>query len=110
MNETSSISVYLTSLQNRIFKLLPMKEGFDQGTDNHIFDYVDNILSSCKGAMVIFPQLSRDNMFIEIQNNLSFLKTESIAFPKWRATVLRTTRFVHTLSDKYQKGNEPSEK
>ena len=109
MSETSSISVYLTSLQNRVFKLLPMKEGFDQGTDNHIFDYVDNILSSCKGAMVIFPQLSRDNMFIEIQNNLSFLQTKDVPFSKWRATVLRTTRFVHTLSDKYQQGQEPIE-
>ena len=97
MDNTNSVSVYLNTLQNRIFKLLPMRENFDKGFDNHIPEYIDNLLSSCKGAAVTFPQLACNGMFIEIQNNLSFLQADDVPFKKWRATVLRTTRFVHAL-------------
>ena len=98
-----TIVTYLTNLQNKVFKLLPMREAYDRGEDNHLYEYLDNLQSSCKGAFVCYPALSENGKLVEVQNNIAFLKNcENISFKKWRATVLRSTRLIHSVLDEYK--------
>lgn len=93
-----TIVTYLTDFQNKVFKLLPMREAHDNGEDNHLYEYLDNLLSNCKGAFVCYPELSEKSMLIEVQNNIAFLTNDkNISFKKWRATVLRSTRLIHSV-------------
>lgn len=98
-----TIVTYLTGLQNKVFKLLPMREAYDCGTDNHLYDYLDNLQSNCKGAFICYPELSENGALVEVQNNIAFLTdNKDIAFKKWRTIVLRSTRLIHSVLDEYK--------
>lgn len=98
-----TIVTYLTSLQNKVFKLLPMREAYDSGEDNHLYDYLDNLQSNYKGVFLSFPELTKNEKLVEVQNNISFfIGSEDIEFKKWRATVLRSTRLIHSVLDEYK--------
>lgn len=88
---------YLTHLQSMIFKLLPMKEDFDNGADNHLFDYIENLEVNCKGATERFPELKESTIFCDVINDLFYLQTSDVSFGKWRNVVLRDTRKIHSL-------------
>ena len=98
-----TIVTYLTTLQGKMFKLLPMRESYDKGIDNHLYEYLSNLYDNCAGAFLCFPELSEKSMLIEVQNNIAFLKnTDDIKFSKWRSIVLRSTRLIHTVLDDYR--------
>ena len=98
-----TIVTYLTTLQNKVFKLLPMREAYDNGDDNHLYEYLDNLQSNFSGAFVCYPELSQNGMLVDVQNNIAFLKNgENICFKKWRATVLRSTRLIHSVITEYK--------
>ena len=101
----NTIVTYLTSLQSKVFKLLPMREAYDNGDDNHLYEYLDNLQSNCNGAFICYPELCETSMLVEVQNNLAFLRnSENVAFKKWRATVLRSTRLIHSALDRFREG------
>lgn len=89
---------YLTSLQGKIFKLLPMREANDQGVDNHLEDYLDNLCANYEGAFVCYPELANIREMAEVQSNIWSLKSNlNCDFSKWRSTVLRSTRLIQTV-------------
>jgi len=89
---------YLTALQGKIFKLLPMREASDQGVDNHLDEYIDNLCDNCKGAFDCHPELSSIREMAEVQSNIWALKANlQCDFAKWRSTVLRSTRLIQTV-------------
>lgn len=93
-----SKKVYLTGLQKKVFKLLPMREDLDNGIDNHLGDFLDSICTGCKGALNTYEDLSCDNNFLDIVNNLQFLSsTDDIPFAKWRKTILRSSRLISDI-------------
>jgi len=92
------VETYLRSLQGKIFKLLPMREAYDKGTDNHLLDYIDNLCSSFDGAFVCYPELSNIREMAEVQSNVFALRENlELDFNKWRSTVLRSTRHIQTI-------------
>lgn len=92
------VETYLTSLQGKIYKLLPMREAYDAGKDNHLFDYIDNLCANYEGAYVCYPELVKYREVAEVQSNLCFLRANTdIDFAKWRSTVLRSTRLIQTV-------------
>ena len=93
---------FLLDIQSKVFKLLPMREAYDLGFENHIYDFVDNVWSMCNGAIASYPQLSEESALIEVQSNLAFLRDSKPDFNKWRSTVLRSTRLIHALVEKYK--------
>lgn len=92
---------YLSSLQDKIFKLLPMRESFDFGEQNHVREYADHLAANCKGALNVYPELSDEPGYLDVVNNIIFMVTEWPDYEKWRSMVFRSTRIVHELHDKY---------
>lgn len=93
---------YLTSLQGKIFKLLPMREAKEQGVDNHLEEYIDNLCANFDGAFSCHPELSNIREVAEVQGNLWALKASVDGdFTKWRSTVLRSTRLIQTVLTRY---------
>lgn len=96
--------VYLTMLQNKVFKLLPMREAYDLGEDNHVYEFLENLLNNIPGAVMYYPALKSEGVIVEVQGNLVFLRDKGVPFNKWRSVVLRTTRLIHSLIDKLESG------
>ena len=94
MNE---LDFYLKHFRNKVFKLLPMREDYDNGHDNHLYDYITNLEIDCVGACERFPSLKNEPLFCDVQNDLFYIRTEEVDFPKWRNIVLRDTRKIHSL-------------
>lgn len=91
----SATITYLTNFQNKVFKLLPMREDYDNGADNHLDEYLDSLCLNYSGALVCYPLFSSTKELVEVQSNLSFLKnTSDIDFAKWRRTVLKSVRLI----------------
>lgn len=95
----SELDFYLKHLGNKVFKLLPMREDFENGQDNHLYDYISNLEIDCAGACERFPTLKTEPLFCDVQNDLCYIKTEEIDFQKWRNIILRDTRKVYSLMD-----------
>lgn len=99
-----TLETYLSSLQNKVFKLLPMRESYDAGENNHLDEYLVNLCANCEGAFACHPALTSIREIVEVRNNVEFLKNNiDLDFKKWRAIILRSTRLVHNVSARYTK-------
>lgn len=65
---------YLESLRGKVFKLLPMREARDEGADNHLFDYLDNLCSNCAGYCERHKAEEISSEFAEAYCNILYLK------------------------------------
>lgn len=89
---------YISHLRDKVFRLLPMREDYDKGEDNHIFEYLDYLISSIEVGLVRFPALSSNNDFIKACNSLVYLRNNNrISFKEWRSVILRTTRLINSV-------------
>jgi len=94
---------YLKKLLNKIFKLLPMREEYDAGADNFLFEYLEYLRHNYDGAFVLYPDFREDGYLVEVQSNIARLGSEdNIEFAQWRALVLRSMRLIHRAIKKYQ--------
>ena len=92
---------YLTILQGKIFKLLPMKESYENGIDNHFANYVENLYINSTGFMARYPELSTNKDFVETCNNIAFLKNNvDIDIKTWRSIILRSVRLIGSAIEK----------
>lgn len=96
-----ALITYLSSLQDRVFKILPMKEAFDAGEDNHLLDYIENLIDNCSGAFELYPELQKTKPFLEVRANLAYLKSANVEFKKWRSVILRSTRLIHEAMEAF---------
>lgn len=93
-----TLSTYLSGLRNKVFKLLPMREAYDTGENNHIYEYLENLCSNFSGAFDCYPELANSKEIVEVYSNLMFLKNnENIDFSKWRSIILRSTRLIQAV-------------
>jgi len=98
----TELYVYLSSLQNKIFKLLPMREAYDmRHEENHVYDYVRNLGMSCAGALSAYEKLKREASYLDVLNNLLIMGREDMEYDMWRSMVLRSTRKISDLCKKY---------
>ena len=90
--------IYISNLQSKIFKLLPMRESNDAGFENHIDEYIDNLCTQVKGAFSCYPDIAQIPEVIEVECNLHAMKDNlDMEYPKWRSTILRSTRLLQTV-------------
>lgn len=97
------VETYLSSLRDKVFKLLPMRENYDAGQDNHIDEYVKNLYVNFEGAFYCYPELVDFKEMADAQANISFLnKTDidEISFKRWRSIVLNTTNLIQKALQK----------
>lgn len=97
-----TLNTYLTSLRNKVFKLLPMREAYDKGNENHLEEYLENLCANCTGAFSCYPELADVREIVEVYNNIAFLKNNEVKFAKWRSIVLRSTRLIQSVVVKYE--------
>lgn len=96
-----SLKTYLSGLCNKVFKLLPMREAYDSGENNHLDKYLENLCCHFSGAFMSYPGLEKEIAIIEAYNNIAFLKNnKDVSFEKWRSLVLRSTRLIKTVEQK----------
>jgi hypothetical protein len=101
-----TLQTYLIGLQNKVFKLLPMRETYESGGDNHIEEYLANLCANCDGAFACYASLSSMGEVVEVRNNIEFLKNNiDLDFKRWRSIVLRSTRLVHNALVAYERGS-----
>lgn len=92
------VTYFLRSFRNDVFKLLPMKEAYDEGTENHIHEYLDSLITNAKGSMVAYPELLACKQYLYTINNLSYLyENKEVEFSKWRKIVLDSTQSINDL-------------
>ena len=98
-----TLNTYLSSLRNKVFKLLPMREAHDRGEDNHLDEYLENLCSNFSGAFNCYPELADVREIVEVYNNVVFLRhNREVEFTKWRSLILRSTRLIQTVAAKYE--------
>lgn len=97
-----TLNTYLTSLRNKVFKLLPMREAHDNGEENHLDEYLDNLCANYTGAFACYPELADVRETVEVYTNIAFLKNNEVEFAKWRSIVLRSARLIQSVAIKYE--------
>lgn len=100
----NTLANFLTYLQNKVFKLLPMREAYDNGENNYLCEYLDNLYINYFGTLHRYPELKDRKELIEVQNNIAYLKeNQTIDFRIWRSTVLRSTRLLNSVASDFAK-------
>lgn len=96
--------LYLTTLIDRVFKLLPMKEDYDSGIDNHLPEYLESLYDSMSGSFGSFPCFNENTNLIDVRNNISFLtKSINLSHNRWRSIILRSTRLINAAAAEYER-------
>lgn len=104
MNKTI---IYLDSLRNDVFKLLPMKEDCVNGADNHIQDYLNGLIVSSEGAIVTFGELGKSKSYIYVLNNLNYIANHlNMEFNDWRKIILGSTSSLTNLIKQLNGGED----
>lgn len=97
-----NISIFLLKLRNDVFKLLPMREKADGGSDNHIKDYIYSLIINSEGAVSTYKILENQKNYIYVINNLHYLQAHLDAdFSSWRKIILNCTRSLDDLKNYY---------
>lgn len=60
---------FLSSLVDKIYKVLPMYECNDSG----VYVYLERFIAELKGGMYTFPVLQTEKQYISIINNLNYI-------------------------------------
>ena len=97
------IITHLTRFRNRFFKLLPMREDWEAGANNHLPEYLENFYTNISGLFIRYPELNGYASLLEAYNNLAVLcnSVNEINFQKWRSIVLRSTKLIATVLEEY---------
>ena len=100
-----TLEICLTNLRDKVFKLLPLREAHDIGDDNHLSEYLTNLAVNYQGALIGHPSLLSIKEIVDVQNNIEFLKENTdLDFKKWRSIVLRSTRLLQSVAERFMKG------
>lgn len=104
MNKTI---IYLDSLRNDVFKLLPMKEDSAEGVENHLGEYLGALLVSSEGAISTFSELGKSKSYIFVLNNLNYISNHlNMQFKDWRKIILSSTSSLTNLIKKLNGGED----
>lgn len=96
-------SVCLRSIRGKIFKLLPMRESFDRGEDNHLEDYVENLSIAFSGAIINFQNLGLDKDVLDAFNIISGLRgIAQMPYKQVRSAILRSVRILTSAIDRIE--------
>lgn len=61
--------LFLSSLVGKLYKVLPLYE--DGGSE--VFLYLERLIAELNGAMYTFPELTEEENYISIVNNLNYI-------------------------------------
>ena len=96
---------YLYRLRDEVFKLLPLKEASLRGVNNHVEIYLETLSDATKGALGVYPELSKEKKFLYVVNSLRYILDEKPPLKKWRRVVLNSTRNLSDLLRVYSEGH-----
>lgn len=92
---------YINNIQNKIFKLLPMREAYDAGDDNHMPEFLENLYINFKSLIDNDQDAKEYPELFEAYLNIVYLSENcDINYKKWRSIILRSTRLVHCVIEK----------
>lgn len=95
-----SKKIYLDMLIGKVFKLLPMKEEYDSGSDNHLYDYLENLIANLQGSLWTYPSFSKNPSFLTVVNNVSSLASDrDMSFKRWKSLVLYSTNIISNMME-----------
>lgn len=94
---------YLHKLTGDVFKLLPMKEESLNGKDNHVADYLGNLIITAEGAVETYAVLKWDKEYLYVLNNLNYIAVHDVEFARWRTIILNSVKWLNTLEEHYCK-------
>ena len=100
-------TIFLNSFRNDVFKLLPMREATEDGKENHIADYIPNLIITAEGAVITFKELETMKPYIYVLNNLNYMsKHLSLDLNDWRKIILNSTSILTNLIKKLNGGED----
>jgi len=80
-----NILIFLNSLTNKIFKILPLKE---QNND-FLFSHLNSLQIELIGALVTFPELKNSSNYLSIINVINFLGDNSFSKQQCKREVFK---------------------
>lgn len=92
----SAISVYLDSLHDKIFKILPQK---DENNPN-LGKYLNSLCIEVKGAYQAFPSLQEHREYIDIVNTLCYLALNEFDKPTCKSQMFKMQSLITALEER----------
>lgn len=95
---------FLSNMINRVFKLLPMREQFDQGDDPFLNEYLQELTLEANGAYKTFPELYTKTRYVSVTNTLQYMCCNwgKMPFHAYRRSVLKMTNYLSTLVEEVE--------
>lgn len=94
---------FLSTVRGDVYKLLPMRESYDLGTDNHLYEYLEGLIVNLRGSISEYSELANSRKYLYVINELQYMRNNNTSFKVWRRIVLRSTREIDDLFREYSK-------
>ena len=99
-------SAYVSSMIDRVFKLLPLREQADQDP-SYLDLYLDDLAGEMAGALNTFPELCQVPAFVSAASRLQDLSRRwmEIDFHTYRGAVLKMTNALAVIAKEGSDGS-----
>ena len=97
--------VFIRGLTGRIFKMLPLREESDTGTQVYLTEYMDSLARDVIGAMTTFPELSEFPEYITVVNTIQYLNTNESDSSVFRKEVFHMLTVLNGIDSKLRAGD-----
>lgn len=92
-----SLALFLETLTGKIYKILPLKESSDSGSNVHISEYVASLLIEIVGACDTFPQLKEYAGYLGIVNTIQYISQHNISVKVCKREVFKMLRLLEDI-------------
>lgn len=94
------LSIFLSSVINKIYKILPLYEMDEQTT----LLYVERLIAELNGSLHTFPELGHDKNFISAMNNLNYILHCGCSVVECRRQVFDSIDYVKKVQRRMERG------
>ena len=95
-----SLTLFLNSLTGKIFKILPLKEKYNDGYAVHLEDYLDSLLIEILGACDTFLELSKSPDYLTIINTMQYISQNDVSVRVCKREVFKMIELVNKINKK----------
>lgn len=92
-----SPTTFLHSLTPKIYKLMPMREELENGSNIFLDEYVESLKIELIGALDTYEVLSDDGYYHAIVNTVQYMSSFQMSLTRWRSEVKKMLRLIDKL-------------
>lgn len=95
-----SCTLFIRSLTNKIYKMLPLRESEISRDRTFLTDYINSIFIEATGAMIIFEGLKLNEDYITVVSILGYINKFELPLKSYKREVFKMLNLLNKIENR----------